>query len=122
VGDETYDGHGWGIVASAGLDADVTVLDDVDTADTVELANSVKSNEKLKAVGDLLALSGQLDGDTLLEVDLDVLWGGRCLHWVISAVEVSNCVLLRLLTAELSEECTHRVHISVGGGLEGSSS
>lgn len=99
MGDETYDGHGWGIVASAGLDADVTVLDDVDTADTVELANSVKSNEKLKAVGDLLALSGQLDGDTLLEVDLDVLWGGRGLHWVISAAEVSNSVLLRLLAS-----------------------
>ena len=25
-GGRTYDGHGWGIVASAGLDADVTVL------------------------------------------------------------------------------------------------
>ena len=25
-GEGTYDGHGWGIVAAAGLDADVTVL------------------------------------------------------------------------------------------------
>ena len=89
----------------------------------MELANSVKSNEKLKAVGDLLALSGELDGDTLLEVDLDILWDGRCGHRVISATKVSNCIFFAgYCPVEFSQRCTHRVHISVGGGLDGSSS
>lgn len=89
----------------------------------MELANSVKSDEKLKAVGDLLALSGELDGDTLLEVDLDILWGGRCRHRVISATNVSNCIFFAgYCRVEFSQGCTHRVHISVGGGLDGSSS
>lgn len=89
----------------------------------MELANGVKSDEKLKAVGDLLALSGELDGDTLLEVDLDILWGGRCLHRVISAAKISNCIFFAgYWTVPFSPGCTYRVHISVGGGLDGSSS
>jgi hypothetical protein len=90
----------------------------------VELANGVKSDEKLKAVGDLLALSGELDWDTLLEVDLDILWGGRCGHRVISAAKKLAIVFFSAgyYPVEFSPGCTHRVHISVGGGLDGSSS
>ena len=83
----------------------------------MELANSVKSDEKLKAVGDLLALSGEFDGDTLLKVDLDILRGGRCRHWVVSAAIVSNCIFFAgYWPVRFSQGCTHRVHISVGGG------
>ena len=89
-GSGTYDGHGGRVVAAAGLDADVAVLNDVDAADAVELADGVERDEELEAVGDGLALGGQLDGQAALEVQLDVLWGGGGGHGVVGAAKVSS--------------------------------
>jgi hypothetical protein len=69
-----------GLVAAAGLEADETVLNDVDTADTVLAGNGVGSEEELDGLGDALAvLVVELDGETLLEVDGEVLRGIGCL-------------------------------------------
>lgn len=66
-----------GLVAATGLDADETVLDNVDTANTVTAGNSVGSKEEVDGVGSdlLLATLGVLefDGDTLLEGDGEIL-------------------------------------------------
>lgn len=66
-----------GLVAATRLDTNETVLDDIDTTDTVTAGNGVSSQEDVDRVGDslLLALLGvlKLDGDTLLEVDGEVL-------------------------------------------------
>ena len=82
VQDETLDvnvsgakhGKTRGLVAAAGLEADETVFDNVDTADTVPAGNGVGSEEELDGLGDALAvLVVELDGETLLEVDGEVL-------------------------------------------------
>lgn len=66
-----------GLVAAAGLDTDETVLDDVDTANTVTAGNGVSGEEELDGVGNSLLLASlsvlKLDGDTLLEVQSEVL-------------------------------------------------
>ena len=66
-----------GLVAAAGLDTDETVLDDIDTTNTVAAGNGVSGEEELDGVGSnlLLATLGvlELDGNTLLEVDSEVL-------------------------------------------------
>lgn len=70
-------GETGGLVAATGLDADETVLDDVDTANTVTAGNSVGSKEEVDGVSSdlLLATLGvlELDGDTLLEGKSEVL-------------------------------------------------
>ena len=70
-------GETGGLVAASRLDTDETVLDDIDTTDTVAAGNGVGSEEEVNRVGNglLLALLGvlELDGDTLLEVDSEVL-------------------------------------------------
>lgn len=70
-------GETGGLVAATRLDTDETVLDDINTSNTVAAGNSVGSEEDVNGVGDglLLALLGvlELDGDTLLEVDGEVL-------------------------------------------------
>lgn len=73
----TQEGETRGLVAATGLDTDETVLNNVNTTDTVAAGNGVGGQEKLDRVGDglLLAVLGvlELDGDTLLEVDDEVL-------------------------------------------------
>ena len=72
-----------GLVAATGLEADETVLDNVDTADTVPAGNGVGSEEELDGLGDALAvLVLELDRETLLEVDSEVLRGVGCLGGV----------------------------------------
>lgn len=61
------------LVASARLDADETVLDDVDAADTVLARERVEGEEDLDAVGVGLVASGDLDGETALELDGNAL-------------------------------------------------
>lgn len=73
----TQAGETGGLVAATRLDTDETVLDNIDTANTVAAGDSVGSQEDVNGVGDglLLAILGvlKLDGDTLLEVDGEVL-------------------------------------------------
>jgi hypothetical protein len=70
-------GETGGLVAATGLDANETVLDNVDTANTVTAGNGVSSEEELDGVGSNLLLAGlgvlELDGDTLLEGESEVL-------------------------------------------------
>lgn len=70
-------GETGGLVAAAGLDTDETVLDDIDTANTVTAGNGVSGEEELDGVGNSLLLASlsvlELDGDTLLEVESEVL-------------------------------------------------
>lgn len=70
-------GETGGLVTAAGLDADETVLDDIDTANTVTAGNSVSGEEELDGVCNSLLLASlsvlELDGDTLLEVESEVL-------------------------------------------------
>lgn len=73
------DGHGGRVVASSALDADVTVLDNVDTANAVLSANGVQSRENIKRVSQRLARGKrQLDRQALLERDSKVLGGVGC--------------------------------------------
>jgi hypothetical protein len=59
-----------GVVATTALEADETVLDNVDTPNTVVVADLVKKLEEFQAVGDLLLVLGHnLDRNTLLKVD-----------------------------------------------------
>jgi hypothetical protein len=84
IGDRKYShvsgaqgGETGGLVAATGLDTDETVLDDVDTANTVAAGNGVSGQEELDGVGDGLLLATlsvlELDGDTLLEEEGEVL-------------------------------------------------
>ena len=70
-------GETGGFVAATGLDTDETVLNDINTANTVTAGNSVSGQEELDGVGDSLLLASlsvlELDGDTLLEVEGEVL-------------------------------------------------
>jgi hypothetical protein len=72
-----------GLIAAARLDADETVLDNVDTADTVAAGNGISSQEEVNSIrgGLLLAVLSvlELDGKALLEVEGEVLGlvGGR---------------------------------------------
>lgn len=66
-----------GLVAATRLDTDETVLNDIDTANTVTAGNGVGGQEELNGVGDGLLLATlsvlELDGDTLLEEEGEVL-------------------------------------------------
>jgi hypothetical protein len=66
-----------GLVATTRLDTDETVLNNVDTTNAVAASNSVGGQEKVDSVGSdlLLATLGvfQLDGNTLLEVNGEIL-------------------------------------------------
>jgi hypothetical protein len=66
-----------GLIAATGLDTDETVLDDINTANTVAAGNGVSGQEELDGVGDGLLLATlselELDGDTLLEEEGEVL-------------------------------------------------
>lgn len=66
-------GETGGIVAATGLETDETVLNDIDTADTVVVADLVEELEELNGASGLLAINDDLDGDTLLEVDGELL-------------------------------------------------
>lgn len=76
---DTQDRSSGGLVASTRLDADETVLDDVDTANTVLAGELIESEEDLDWVGVLLLLVryGHFDGETSLELDGDAFGGGR---------------------------------------------
>lgn len=74
------DGETGSLVASTGLEADKAVLDNVDTADTIAAGNGVSFQEELKGLGDGLALGLKLDGETLLEVNGEVLRSVRSLQ------------------------------------------
>mmetsp|Transcript_21213 Transcript_21213/g.43056 ORF Transcript_21213/g.43056 Transcript_21213/m.43056 type:complete len:339 (+) Transcript_21213:728-1744(+) len=70
------DGASWGLIDSTGLDADVTVLHDIDAADSVHAAQLVDHLED-GGGGRCLLLSPHvhnLHGVSLLEEDLDVIW------------------------------------------------
>jgi hypothetical protein len=69
---ETEDGHGGRVVAATGLEADETVLDNVDTTDAVVETELVQRNEELNGVGVCLLGCDDLGGNTLLEVYGDV--------------------------------------------------
>ena len=67
------DGGSGRLVASAGFDANESVLDDVDTADTVFPSEGVEGEEDLDWVGDFLGVSrdDELDRETGLELNSD---------------------------------------------------
>lgn len=60
------------VVAATALQANETVLDNVDTANTVGETDLIEGVEKLNGVGVLLLGSDKLGGNTLLEVDGEV--------------------------------------------------
>lgn len=74
VGD-SENGGGGGLVTSSGLDTDESVLDDIDSSNTVLSGEGVQSKEDLDSVGNALAIgrSSDLDGDTLEELDSNLL-------------------------------------------------
>lgn len=65
-----------GLVASARLDTDESVLDDIDTADTVLPAEGVQGIEDIDGVGVDLVVSDNLDGETGLKLNRDTLGSG----------------------------------------------
>ena len=69
---KTQDGHRWGVVAAAGLEANEAILDNVDAADAVCEAELVESGKELDRVGVCFVGGGELDGNALIEVDGDV--------------------------------------------------
>lgn len=69
--------------ATTGLQADETVLNNVDTADTVVVANLVEDVHDLNGASDgTLALNVNLDGKTLLKVDGELLGSGGSIQGV----------------------------------------
>jgi hypothetical protein len=74
VGD-SEDGSGGRLVTSSRLDTDESVLDDIDSTNTVLSGKGVEGQKDLNSVGDALAIgrSGNLDGNTLEELDSDLL-------------------------------------------------
>ena len=73
----TQNGSTRGLVASTRLDTNESVLDNIDTADTVLTGESVEGEEDLDAVSVnfLLVRDGDLDRETSLELDGDLLRG-----------------------------------------------
>lgn len=69
------DGSGRGLVTTTRLDTNESVLDNIDTSDTVPSRKSIEGEEDLDRVGDALAVGrvGHLDGQTLLELDVNLL-------------------------------------------------
>lgn len=76
------DGKTGGFVASTGLDADESVLDNVDTSNTVLAGKGVGSKEEVDGLSVDLVANGELDWETLLEFDGEVLWGLWGIEWV----------------------------------------
>lgn len=74
VGD-SEDGSGGRLVTSSRLDTDESVLDDIDSSNTVLSGEGVQRKKDLDSVGNTFAVggSGDLDGDTLEELDSDLL-------------------------------------------------
>jgi hypothetical protein len=74
VGD-SENGSGGRLVTSSRLDTDESVLDDIDSSNTVLSGEGVQGKENLDSVGNTLAIggSGDLDGDTLEELDSNLL-------------------------------------------------
>jgi len=74
VGD-SEDGSGGGLVTPSRLDTDESVLDDVDSSNTVLSGEGVQGKEDLDSVGNTLPIGGggNLDGDTLEELDGNLL-------------------------------------------------
>lgn len=74
----TQEGETRGLVAATRLDADETVLDNVNTTNTVTAGNGISSQEQLDGVGDSLLLAVltvlELNRDTLLKMHDKVLW------------------------------------------------
>lgn len=104
-----------GIVAATALEADETVLNDINTTDTVVVANLVEELEKLEAVGDLLLVLGHnLDGNTLLEVDGELIGLVRGVKGVDSAAS-------RGQFGPMTEAEYTYVQSSLGGVWSGSS-
>lgn len=66
-----------GVVAATRLEADEAVLDNVDTANTVVVAQLVEQLEDLNRAGRLLTVDSNLCGDTLLELNSELLRSGR---------------------------------------------
>lgn len=82
VGD-SKDGSRRRLVTTSRLDTDESVLDNVNSADTVLSGKSVEGEEDFDGIGDSLAIRwvGDLDGETLGKLNLDLLWGLGCLLW-----------------------------------------
>jgi hypothetical protein len=74
VGD-SENGSGGRLVTSSRLDTDESVLDDIDSSNTVLSGEGVQGKENLDSVGNTLAIGGggDLDGDTLEELDSNLL-------------------------------------------------
>jgi hypothetical protein len=70
---DTKDGSSGRLVATTRLDTDEAILDDIDTSDAVLAGKRVEDEEDLDLVGVLLAASMDLDGETALELDGDLL-------------------------------------------------
>jgi hypothetical protein len=69
-------GETGGFVASTGLDADESVLDDIDTSNTMSASDGVSLEEELNCISDGLSLcSNQLIWQALLEHQCEVLRG-----------------------------------------------
>lgn len=74
VGD-SENGSSGRLVTSSRLDTDESVLDNIDSSNTVLSGEGVQGKENLDSVGNTLAIggSGDLDGNTLEELDSDLL-------------------------------------------------
>lgn len=66
-------GEAGSIVAATGLETDEAVLNDIDTANTVVVTNLVEELEEFNRTSGLLAIDNDLDGDTLLKDDGELL-------------------------------------------------
>lgn len=115
-----------GLVAATGLDTDETVLNDVNTANTVTAGNGVGGQEELNGVGDglLLATLGvlELDGDTLLEEEGEVLGlvgGGQRVDGQLPHVSGRSGVGVLQdagLVGAVGEVLVHGPGLGLGGG------
>ena len=77
---DSENGSGGRLVTTSRLDTNESVLDDINSSNTVLSGEGVEGKEDLDSVGNTLAVGGgrDLDGDTLEELDSDLLglfWG-----------------------------------------------
>ncbi len=117
------DGKSWSLVAATGLEADETVLDNVNTSDTVAASDSVGLKEELKGSGDGLALDGlNSDWNALLKDDGEVLWLIWSLEWVDGELpHVGWCGIVWVLkitglVRAVSSVLIHRPWLGLAGG------
>ena len=74
------DGGSWRLITSTRLDTDESVLDDVDPPDTVLTPEGIKGVKHVNSIGvSLVAVrkDGELDRETLFELDCDLVRGVR---------------------------------------------